>query len=435
MTRAAAAALNDHADDPRDLDAPADDRVDGPLDRAEKRDVADAEEAEPREPVKREGPYEARRKAIAEKFRRQRAGDQDAIDVYGGEDREKEIFGDKIETRSDRLRAADDVDGGGTETGHGAAGDDAAPAGETAAERRRRKLKVNGRELELDEDEIVAHAQRSLAAGQVLEDAKRIRDSYYQKLEALAAAREHQPAEARTTERQTTDASEDTKPDDQELDDIIDKIQVGDRREAGEALRKHDAALEQRILAKIGNLDERIERYTNAQAERQTVEQQTRSTLEQFVSDHSEFAENPVLQQALQGQLIGTMRERMAEIGVNDEGLRRFQQSMGINDPAAAVGAAYRWLRNNNYSLPEQGEVLKESAERVRSAFRSAYGDKEQTDRGVDTLRRTEALQRKRSMALQPRRAGASVVEQPDLSRDEVRRQAARDARAARRGR
>lgn len=434
MTKAAAAALNDHADDPRDLDAPADDRVDGPLDRAERRDVAEAEEAEPREPVKREGPYEARRKAIAEKFRRQRAGDQDAIDVYGGEDREKEIFGDKIETRSDRLRAADEVDGGGTEPGHGASSPDA-PAGETAAERRRRKLKVNGRELELDEDEVVAHAQRSLAAGQVLEDAKRLRDTYFQKLEALATARENQPAEARTTERQPKDASEDTKPDDQELDDIIDKIQVGDRREAGEALRKHDEALEQRILSKIGNLDERIERYTNAQAERQTVEQQTRSTLEQFVSDHSEFAENPVLQQALQGQLLASMRDRMSEIGVNDEGLRRFQESMGIPDPAAAIGAAYRWLRNNNYSLPEQGEVLKESAERVRSAFRSAYGDKEQTDRGVDTLRRTEALQRKRSMALQPRRAGASVVEQPDLSRDEVRRQAARDARSARRGR
>ena len=44
-----------------------------------------------------------------------------------------------------------------------------------------------------------------------------------------------------------------------DLSEIIDKIQVGDPKEAQEALQKYGNAIEERILSKIGNLDETIQ--------------------------------------------------------------------------------------------------------------------------------------------------------------------------------
>jgi hypothetical protein len=412
--------------------------MDLPDDRAEPLGEAapqSREPAAPSEPEKRDIPrgnkFDDKRARIAQKFKESREpkeGEEEFAPVPP--DREKVFFGQNTETRSDReaRRAAERGEGDPVAETPQQRGEE--PSAESPAQTRRR-LKVNGREVELSEEEVIAHAQKSLAAGDVLEQAKSLRAEQLSILEELRAAKanQSQPAQpARVQEEQEPV----TKPDDAELDQIIDRIQVGDAEEAKQALQKYGEHIERRILDRIGNLDETIAVTMQTVEQANERKRQTLSTLEGFATEYPEFKESKSLQTALAHEAADVMKNHMTELGVRDETLERIKRENGFDD-LQTIAYAYRTLREERgyTELPDHAAILRRSGDALRQRF--GYRRPEPSPQPHDPSARHE---RKRDMAPQPRRATAMPsADVQEKSRDEARREAVRQMRMSRRGR
>ena len=127
----------------------------------------------------------------------------------------------------------------------------------TPAPQPKRKLQVNGKEIEVEESQVIALAQKAMAAEGILDNAKAARAEAQELLAAVRDARENPPAPAKGQEER--EVRQEQLPAGMDLSEIIDKIQVGDPKEAQEALQKYGNAIEERILSRIGNLDETIQ--------------------------------------------------------------------------------------------------------------------------------------------------------------------------------
>lgn len=384
------------------------------------------------EPERREIPvgskFADRRAAIYAKARESREpgeGEEEFAPVPA--DREKMFFGKNTETRSDREARRAEA------RGEPVAGAEPPVVAEEPAATRH-KLKVNGRELELSHEEVIAHAQKSLAAGDILEHAKAVRAENQRVLDELQRARATtSPATSPSSEAQPGDEKV-TKPDAAELDQIIERIQVGDRAEAVQALEKYGDLIEQRIQSKIGDLDERIAETTRSLNERDERRRQTMATLDDFGNEFKEFKDSPSLQTALAHETASIMKTHMmAELGVTADTLGSLQQQMG-GDELKAISYAYATLQKKGFAVRPHGELLRQAGTTLRERFGvkpQAKPDPQQQPHDM-----TGRQERKVNMAPQPRRATAMpTADKVERSREEARLQAVRNMRMARRGR
>lgn len=362
------------------------------------------------------------------------------------------LFADKRKAIAEKARQMREEANAGAESGV-ADGEEVDPrlrqfgrAGEQEAQRRReeagdddrtqqqppakRKLKVFGREIELGEDEIAAHAQKSLAAEQILEDAKQKRLEAEALLESLKAARENQPPA-----KKDSDTSDDPKPDttaddDKELDEIVDHIQVGDPQAAKEAAKKLIARAKQEALKEIGNLDEVIPTRMAEINEAEQRRRDTRETIKSFNDDNPDFKASVPLQAALAVQAADTMRQELYGLGVKPETLDGLKAKHNLND-TQVVGFAMNILRQEGHQVSSHGAILTRSAAALRKQFGMPEPQRRQEQ--SDTNFSAERRERKQALAPQPRRAGTSVAhEQQERSREEVRANAIKQMRAAR---
>lgn len=404
--------VGNDAVEPRQEQAPASERQDAPV------------EDKPKAPV-RGSKFDDKRQAIYEKARLAREAQDDdttAEEVSASRDR---MFGKNVETHADRVASRAEERGEVTP----------APAPTQQQEQQtaaKRKLKVNGREVELDENQVEDYARRALAADDILGQAKALKREQQQILEELRSARTVQSADVETPATRTAPKPAST-PDDTELDEIIDKIQVGDPQEAKAALEKYGTALEARILDRIGNLDETIASHVELVNENTRRREQTHETLRSFGENNPEFRNSPALQAALAQEAAQTMRSRMFEIGVEPETLDRLKAERGLND-IEVTAFAYRTLQQQGHQLPAHPDILKESAASLRRQFGMVTPQPQpQPQPAVDMREREE---RKRALATQPRRATVpSAIDAQERSREDVRKQAIQQMRKARRGR
>ncbi|MBW3099251.1 hypothetical protein [Pseudohoeflea coraliihabitans] len=379
--------------------------------------------------MKRSSVYE-RARAAREK--------NDSFRAFASPEEERRVFGPKVETGYDRDEARQRSAEGEPEGNEGASGEDTASDQraeaqvEAPAETRRRKLKVNKHEVEMDEEQVVKLAQQALAAGNILEQAKAYRDQLEQKLATLNQAGDANQSAGQGRDADPNDtSSKATTPGDDELDDIIDRIQVGDTSEAKAALMKFGDQIAQRIESKIGNIDERISATTRMNAENERRQNETRQVLEEFSKDHSEFVESKALTQALAQESLEQMRAHMHALGVRDETIESLRQKHGMQENEA-ISYSYRLLRDQGHQLPDHGSVLRQSAANIRKAFGiSPSSNPPSGESGAAEQRLAE----KRQMGSQPRRASIAPQSKPDpKTLEQTRLEAVRQARNFRRG-
>lgn len=368
---------------------------------------AKEDEAEARKPVIG-SKFDDKRKAIAEKAKQLRDGDPEIEDqIYATRER---MFGKNVERP-----------------------EPVANQPEPPQPAPKRKLKVNGQEIELDEAQVVAAAQKALAAGDILEQAKRDRAEAHTLLEGLRAAKANQPAAEPS--RPSPQPTADTRPEDEaELDEIVDRIQVGDRKDASAALKKYGDAIIDRVLERIGNLDETIASQVAIVNENTRRQQNTADTLRSFGDDNPEFKESRSLQAALAQEAADTMRAKMFALGVEPQTLETLKVNRGMND-IQAVSFAYRALQENGHELPSHVDILTESAAAIRKQF-GMPERRQPAPLSPANINVQDRQERKRAMTPQPRRANTPPNTEPhERSREEVRRLAVRQMKMARRGR
>jgi chemotaxis protein histidine kinase CheA len=205
-----------------------------------------------------------------------------------------------------------------------------APAKEAKPERKY-KLKVNGKELEVSFDELVARAQKVESADQYLAEAVRVKQEAYQP-----------PV-------QRADAGSAAHPSDEEDAALVRAIQVGTEDEAKDAIRKLRDSVSVKTDQTVATIDER---FLFLQA------------VDRFRNDYSDILKDPVLQSmafALDQQLLqagdkrpyearfkevgdlvrGKVREWAAAYGTDGEGRlkEKAQRKAQAPAPPKAAGA------------------------------------------------------------------------------------------------
>jgi hypothetical protein len=388
------------------------------------------------EPVVKEEPkapregglFDDKRMAVAERLKAERRASDAAPKIEIPEEMERRTVGPNVATREDRIRTPEDAQ----TAAHVQAEDIPAPA--------RRKLKVNGQEVEVDETQITALAQKALASEGILEDAKLARA---QAQSRLAEVERLMADHSRSVQQQPVPANvkaEDTKPaTNAQLDEIIDRIQTGSLEEGAEALTKFGDQIIAKAKADLGDVDARMTATIRHEQENERIRADTQKTLDSFISDNPDFTQSQRRLEVLFESSAEVMRDNLFAIGVKPELLQGFAQSKGLA-PQAAISVVYRQLRSEGHQLPDSAKVLATAAEKVRADFGMPAPRREQPApvKQDNTAFVAERVERKQAMAPQPRRANVSPGGEPlksEQNSDDRNREYIRQMRSVRRGR
>jgi len=413
-------------DDVRDLVTPADNTDPTPDAPQQAKDAQQEAKEEPKAP-KVGGKFDDARERIWAKARAAREASDGAPDIEVISEQQKGMYGN-VETEADRRRPAD-----------------TAPAENVTADDipapKKKVLKVNGRDVEVDEAQIEDHARRSLAAEDILAQAKRERDEARQLLADLQKERAVHSASPQQQSTPAQASAEDSKPaTNAELDTIIDAIQVGSREDAAAALAKYGDQLIKRMQENVGDLDERYEAAATRREENRRVAAEAEQVLTDFRTEFTEFETSEMRQRVLFDTTVEVMAEKMFEAGLKPETLIKYAEDHQLA-PQAAVSQAYRHLKTQGFTLPDQAALLRTAGERVITelgiprAARQAAPPAQVADSSQAVAERVE---RKQAMSPQPRRA--SILPQgepsaPTMSKEQKDLRAVQQMRAFRRGR
>lgn len=399
----------------------------GNIEAVESRAAPKEEPKDDKPAEKKVSKYQDKRADIYAKAKAKRDKADEETDIEGlSDERERMVWGDKVETRADR-EARRREERGEVEKAPQEAVDRPVEAPES-----RMRLNVHGKEVELPQDEVIRLAQQAAAAGNILENAKQARAEQLQILEELRQAKANQsPAEQKASESAQTGSGE-NQPDVDELDEIIDRIQVGSPEDAKAALAKYGDMIVERAAERYGYSDQRVEETIRLHEENTRRQREMTETLSSFYKDHPSFEKSGSLQMALATEASEAMREKMHAIGVSDETIEQIKRSRGISNDIAAVAWSYRYLKGQGHDLPDNEAILRTSAERLRRSMGAPETARRQEEPRVSE----ERLERKRNLGPQPRRANAApTAEVKERSREEARRSAVRQMKAYRRGR
>lgn len=354
--------------------------------------------------------FNDKRAEIAKKFRAERdaRNGEDSLEIVPKE-REKVFFGEGVETRQDRIDRQREARG--------------EPVGDQKPAMRR--LKVNGREIEVSEDDLVKHASRSLAGDDHLEASKRIRDEANQILGELnqikrtAISVDHGETVENVEDRPTETAAI---LDGVDLDKIAERVQLGTAKEAKEALAELIS-----VTARMatGNLDERVTEIVTTNTENSRKLREAREAISELGTTYPELTSKP-MQAALAVQTIDVMRDAMRGAGLTDEFVEDLKRTQGWDD-LRATKYCYDEMERLGHRLPSRKEILTKASGAIIEMAGLA------PRRSPSALTLGDRQDRKQQITSQPRRAlQPSNLEQRERSRDEVRRDAVAQMRAAR---
>lgn len=311
------------------------------------------------------------------------------------------------------------------------------PEAAPAPQSRKLKLKVDGKEVELDEDEVLRRAQRDLAADNRLEDVKELRRMMAEE----RAQFQNELAELRKLRQnggvgedhagQDTPVSSPTQSErrDQALDDVrkqrfreaAHRLQLGDEEEGAEALASLFAESTARQPERS---PEEIAEVVIAQMERREA---ARKASEEFQTRFPEIAQDEGLV-LLTSQEVGRRAadelRRLADDGVID---MTPAQRAQLGNPMTAI-EWHKNLLNQGAPLTPPGKLAFDAAETVKTRYvRPAEAPAQQT------ALQTRIEEKRTNLAPQPRRASipAPANAQP-MTAEEKRRLAVRQMRAQR---
>jgi hypothetical protein len=397
-----------------------------------------AVQEEPKKP-REGGKYDDKRASIVEKLKSQRSGHDVPLKTVAEEAQQSRPAPQQAEVREERTTPPVEQ---------------AAPVvvkTEDIPAPVRHKLKVNGREVEVDDAQFTALAQKALASESILEDAKVAKLQAQQRLAEVERLMANQSQTVQQQPKPANAPAEDTKPaTDAELDEIIDRIQTGDLKEGVEALKKFGKQVTDQVLetvrSNLGDVDARMAATIQHAQETARIQAETQKVLDDFVSENPDFSQSQRRLEVLLDSTVEVMRDNLYAIGVRPEVLQNFAQTHGLA-PQAAIGFAYRKLRTEGQPLADPSAVMKTAVKNVREAFgmpEPQRGEAKPAPAPAPADNSNfvaERIERKQAMAPQPRRANVSPGNdsaQPANTEDATNqkyRQVVAQMRASRKGR
>lgn len=242
------------------------------------------------------------------------------------------------------------------------------PAAEAAPAPRKHKLFVDGRQVELSDDEVLRHAQINLSADNRLDAATRIL------AEAKQVARP--PGEKSGTEQptQSQSTSEPAKPfiDPEITKRIGERVQVGDSEEAGAALAEFAQEILQANQAQQpkGLSEEEVERRVDAKFTKREVKVETDAAVSRFNAEYPELTEplfKDVVSTAVRDELVADLKKA----GATDEDLKELPTTRQLAE-------AHHQLRLAGYGdgLRSYGDILDTAAGRIGKTLKIEFASK-----------------------------------------------------------
>lgn len=372
---------------------------------------APAERAE--EPVVKIGSkFNDKRAEIARKFREERdsRNGEESLEIVPAE-REKTFFGEGVETRQDRIDRQREARGEPPQSAQSAV----------------RTLKVNGRDIQVSEEDLVKHASRALAGDDYMDIAKRARDEANTLLGELreksrTAISGDQPQPAPQAEDATTETA--AILDGIDLDQLADRIQLGERGDAKAALAELATGIIQTVR---GNLDSDVTEVVSRNDENRRRVNEATAAIQEFGKANPTLT-TKAAQAALAVESLDIMRDAMRVNGLSDEFVESLKRDYGY-DEAKATRYCYEQMEKLGHKLPSRKDILNRAGESVKRQFGITEQRQQPSDLRVPANREV----RKEQITSQPRRAlMPSTLERGERDRDQVRRDAVAQMRESR---
>lgn len=372
-----------------------------------------------REPIQR-SPQDDVRAQIANRFRR--AEPEDERPFNGDFNDQENLYGEVAQTDDDD--SDEDLADLGLSPeevararGKGApqAGDEGDDEDNEPAQRRapvqqepqKRKLKVNGRIVELTDDEVLAAAQKTLAGDMNLEETKRL-------LREAKAIRDGRTANhSGENDADTADLGNDPiEPDSQNHEpstrSVIDKIQFGDPDEAA-------AELDRLVDARAGK------KASEGQLQRLMSQDLARSKkqLAEFQKENADLANNRLAAMAIEDGMYQGYAADIAALGISEDQIPR--------DPVQ-LADWHRFYRINGYDVRSTKDLLDASKKKFFKEFGELGGQRQQNrpsrqpDRvnvNVNRDQRRMAIPNQPTRSVAPRR-DANPQQRPQTGSDVV---------------
>ena len=284
----------------------------------------------------------------------------------------------------------------------------------------KRTLKIRGRDVEMTDEEILAAAQKTLAADTYLEDARRLLEEA-KTIKAERTGRDRQPPDGQSSTQDDVSDSGGTADQTQhpaaDLKSVVEKIQYGD---PDEAARELETIIDQRINKNVDQTQ--VTRLFNNDLAK------AQKALKDFTEANPEFAKDDRAVALMQTELMDLYAEDLMALGLDKSQLPR------------DVNTRANWLRFykiQGRTTRETSELLNTAKQRVDewrgvSAKPTPQALRKEAPRVVVNVDRTErrlAIPNQPSRASMPRRdaapaptrtPGSDVVAQMRKSRGQV---------------
>jgi hypothetical protein len=282
-------------------------------------------------------------------------------------------------------------------------------------------LVINGRVVKKKLSEIVAHAQRDLAADDRLGEAKALlREA--RALRADPNASEHPPggtgqkgaSPQQTTESRGTSSAHppaDVEIEEELLDRVANGLQVGDQSDGREVLKQFANSILQKAQGNTSRMPDETAVREMTRREIQEAERQKEidEALTSFSTDFSHIIQDDDLTEVAQTRLKAELRADLKKAGVAAEDLDK------LTDPTA-LAHVHRSLRLQGAGLRTYKQVLSDVGNHLTSKFGKPSGStqsqQQSPTRSVPTQQPTtrnviaERQDLKRNAPQQPRAAG-----------------------------
>jgi hypothetical protein len=282
------------------------------------------------------------------------------------------------------------------------------------------KVKVNGKEMELSQEDLVKHAQIALASDGLLDTAKAKLKEINELQASLRAPRPAQDGhqagqETQPAEQQPQPAAADPNQDEQ-IAALIEAIQFGDDpAKARDLLRNTIAGM---AGAKPDQVRQEVQ--TALVNERMRDDgARTAKVLESFKKDHPEYATDTRAQAALERTMYDLQAEDLSAIGLDPANLVE-----GRPTTPADIAAAHKYYRANGMNVRAPDVLLNEAARAV-SEWRGIKAPATPADPAIPEpprgAPRIVVNRDARREAIQPQPSRSAVPQQPQLTNAQPR--------------
>lgn len=197
------------------------------------------------------------------------------------------------------------------------------------------------------------------------------------------------------------DGTGETKLDPDKIGEIVDKLQLGNRDEATEAL----ADLVKSLTQAVGQpRTQSLEQTVQAALVERDHQNEIDRAISSFEKENADIASNKYLSQVVLDITLDTMKEDMRKLGVTDE----YLAPNGRPIPPRMVANMYRNMRLNGLPVKTHAEVLSDSVGKLRQTFNLPRAPKPNE---ADQVTAQGRLAQKRQMQQQPRSAGVKSTQ------------------------